>query len=168
MFNTIFSNKTQLKIIFFYFVRSDPVQCIFSVEPDRSSRNSGACFTVHGKNPWTVEHAPLFIKGNPWIVELAPLLMSFPAQEATNCFFKLVDVPQLTVGPTSRNLLWKHCQTGELLWLLQTQKQPRNQTPSNLPLCKTFLDLQNWYYWFPTIALDFFFIRINLFNSWSN
>jgi len=86
---------------------------------------------------------------------------------------KLVAVPQLTVGPTSRNLLWEHYQTGELLWLLQTQKQPRNQTPSNLPLCKTFLDLQNWYYWFPTIALDFFlsesiYLTRDLINTRSN
>jgi hypothetical protein len=75
--------------------------------------------------------------------------MSFPAQEATNCCScklvavplhcswvfqlkkqqiaascKLVAMPQLTVGPTSRNLLLEHYQMGELLWLLQTQKQP--------------------------------------------
>jgi hypothetical protein len=38
MFNTSFSNKTQLKIknifILFYFTGSDPVQCIFSFGPD--------------------------------------------------------------------------------------------------------------------------------------
>ena len=36
MFNTSFSNKTQLKIKnnFFYFTGSDPVQCIFSFWPD--------------------------------------------------------------------------------------------------------------------------------------
>jgi len=44
-----------------------------------------------------------------------------------------VAVPQLTGGPTSRILLLEYYQTGELLWLLQTQKQPRNQTPSSRP-----------------------------------
>jgi len=43
---------------------------------------------------------------------------------------KPVAVPQLTGGPTSRILLLEYYQTGELLWLLQTQKQPCNQTPS--------------------------------------
>ena len=59
MFNTSFSNKTQLKkkIFLFYFFGSNPVQCIFSFEPDRSGRNSGGMLHCSLKKTM----APLFV-----------------------------------------------------------------------------------------------------------
>ena len=44
-------------------------------------------------------------------------------------------VLQLMIGPTTINMLLEHNQMIELLWLLQTQKQPRNQTNSETYGC---------------------------------
>jgi hypothetical protein len=57
MFNTSFSNKTQLKI-----------KNIFFILLDRTRFN--VFLALNRTDPVkTVEHAPLFIEENPWIVE---------------------------------------------------------------------------------------------------
>jgi len=90
MFNTSFSNKTQLKI-----------KNIFFILLDRTRFNT--FLALNRTDPTgTVMHAPLF--------------MNFPAQEAANsASCNSVAVPQLTGGPTNKNLLLEYYQTSELL-----------------------------------------------------
>jgi hypothetical protein len=77
MFNTSFSNKTQLKIkiYFFYSAGSDPVQCIFSFEPDP-------------------------VQQEQW--RMSTLFMGFLRTRAASC--KHVAQPQLMMGPTNKKL----------------------------------------------------------------
>jgi len=119
------------KKYFFYFVRSDLVQCIFSFEPDRSGQNSGACSTVHGRIPMNsggILHCSLKKTHGSTVHRFS---QHKKQQRATS--YKPVAVPQLIVGLTNINLLLEHYQTVELLWLLQTQKQ--HATKHTLSIC---------------------------------
>ena len=117
MFNISFSNKTQLKINFFFILL------------DRTRFNAFLALNRTGPAGTVEHHCSLKKTHEQWSMLHCSWVFQLKKQQiAASC--NPVAMPQLIGGPTSRILLLEYYQTGELLWLLQTQKQPRNQTPS--------------------------------------
>ena len=111
MFNTNFSNKTQLKIIFFNFVGSNPVQCI-ALNRTGPTGTVEPCSTVHGSKLMNGSTVHKFTQHKK-------------QQGAASC--KPVAVPQLVVGPTNQKMLFLLYQTIIVVAAGEPHPQPQYQ-----------------------------------------
>jgi hypothetical protein len=106
MLNTSFSNKTQLKNIFFYFTGSDPVQCIFELW---TGAGSAETYLHCSREQWSM----FSVLPHRKQVMAASFFLAFQTQQ--------------TVGFMNSNIHFFNYQTGCICVFNKTQTQPLKQ-----------------------------------------